>query len=439
MSRVEPRPTITKVWARNFRSIKSAELELGDLTVLVGPNASGKSNLVDILRFLSDTARDGLAKAIERRGGIGTFGRKPPKGRALAPEIGLRMDTLEGVLDYGFALAHRGGGGYEVKREYASYAPTGYQGVPYSIEIVKGRLSEETFESLAGEGVSQEDLARIKTTSGVIAAYSSIEAADGQSLLLVPPERMGVAWALAGVYSPPSGNLADTPALVLREALWAMKNFLSSVALYRLFPDALRAPQVAAEGHPLAANGENLASALREMIRKKNGFLPNLKEALAVAIEGVRDFRVTQAGSHCVVEVKHESEPGSGRGRWIDLLNESDGTIRLLAMLTALYQQPSPALMCLEEPEMAIHPWTIAVLSEYIYEASMRGQVVLTTHRPELLDRFPVESIRAVSAENGSTRVGEIVESQLKSISKKLFLPGEVHAMEGLAPERVGK
>ena len=58
----EPRPTITKVWAKNFRSIEYAELELDPLTVLVGPNASGKSNLLDILSFLADAARDGLKR-----------------------------------------------------------------------------------------------------------------------------------------------------------------------------------------------------------------------------------------------------------------------------------------------------------------------------------------------------------------------------------------
>ena len=56
----ESRPRIAKVWANNFRSIESAELELGPLTVLVGPNASGKSNLMDILWFLGDSARLGL-------------------------------------------------------------------------------------------------------------------------------------------------------------------------------------------------------------------------------------------------------------------------------------------------------------------------------------------------------------------------------------------
>ena len=65
----EPRPYITRVWARNFRSIEHAELDLEPLTVLVGPNASGKSNLLDILGFLADAARHGLEAAVTRRGG----------------------------------------------------------------------------------------------------------------------------------------------------------------------------------------------------------------------------------------------------------------------------------------------------------------------------------------------------------------------------------
>ena len=63
----EPRPSITKVWAKNFRSIEYAELELDPLTVLVGPNASGKSNLLDMLGLLADAVRDGLETAIPPR------------------------------------------------------------------------------------------------------------------------------------------------------------------------------------------------------------------------------------------------------------------------------------------------------------------------------------------------------------------------------------
>ena len=140
-----------------------------------------------------------------------------------------------------------------------------------------------------------------------------------------------------------------------------------------------------------------------------------------------------------MVELKHEGGAGSEKGQWFDLSHESDGTIRLLAMLTALFQEPAPSLLGLEEPELTIHPGAMAVLADTMKEASLRGQVLIATHSPELINLFPIESIRAVSAEDGSTKVGGIVDSQLQSIMKKLFLPGELHVMEGLLPERIGQ
>ena len=107
-------PRITKVWAKNFRSIEYAELELDALTVLVGPNASGKSNLLDILSFLGDAAKDGLESAIEKRGGMESIRRRPARGKAIGPEIGVSFQFATGTLEYSFALANAGNGEYRL-------------------------------------------------------------------------------------------------------------------------------------------------------------------------------------------------------------------------------------------------------------------------------------------------------------------------------------
>ena len=122
------------------------------------------------------------------------------------------------------------------------------------------------------------------------------------------------------------------------------------------------------------------------------------------------------------------------KGSWFDLSYESDGTVRLLAMLTALFQEPALSLIGLEEPELAIHPGAMAVLADTMIEAASRGQVLVATHSPDLIDRMPVESIRAVSAEGGSTTAGPVAHHQLESVRAGLFLPGELHSMEGLQP-----
>ena len=87
----ENRPRITRVWAKNFRSIENLDLQLDPLTVLVGPNASGKSNITDVLRFLSDTVRTGLESALTDRRGDQVARRYSSRRKAVDVVIGVKI------------------------------------------------------------------------------------------------------------------------------------------------------------------------------------------------------------------------------------------------------------------------------------------------------------------------------------------------------------
>ena len=433
MEETEFRPSIVKVWARNFRSIEHAELELGPLTVLVGPNASGKSNLLDILGLLGDAARHGLETAITLRGGIDSIGRRSPSGRVYGPEIGFEYESQQGTLKYSFSLMRRRDGGYRVKQEAATLELIESDVVLPEFAITNGRLTRPKIRRVSKE---TEDG---KSTVGPANIINDIIAkSDGKDLQLVSPEPSLVTSLLAFLLNE-SDTILDSPGFRLRRNLTDARDILGRIGLYHIFPNSLRDPQKVADSHPLAVGGENLASILRDMIQKKNRFLPDLKTALTYAVPGVRDIRVVSAGSYYVVELNHERDGGTEKGSWFDLSHESDGTIRLLAMLTALFQDPAPSLICLEEPELAIHPGAMAVLSDTMVEASLRGQVLVATHSPDLIDRLPIESIRAVTTEDSATRVGIIADHQLKSVKGDLFSPGELHSMEGLEPAALGE
>ena len=427
----ESRPRIAKVWAKNFRSIESAELEFGPLTVLVGPNASGKSNLMDTLWFLGDAARLGLEAAITRRGGIDSIGRKSPTGRVLGPEIGYRCGFPWGTLEYTVALMRRAKGEYRVKRESAKLEPTESDLHPREFAFTNGRLTKPNLKRI----LKRTESTRTADGGYVTNVYREIDQliaeSDGQDLQLMSPEPPRLAWTLAYLASESEPSVSESYFRIY-QALDDARVVLGKIGLYHIFPNSLRDPQKVADSHPLATGGENLASTLRDMIQKKSRFLPDLKGALAFAVPGVQDIRVSHAGSYYVVELNHERDGGNERGSWFDLSHESDGTIRLLAMLTALFQDPAPSLIGLEEPELAIHPGAMAVLSDTMKEAALRGQVLVATHSPDLIDRLPIESIRAVTAEDGSTRVGKVAEHQLTSVRENLFSAGELHSMEGL-------
>ena len=136
-------------------------------------------------------------------------------------------------------------------------------------------------------------------------------------------------------------------------------------------------------------------------------------------------------GGHLVLKFGH-SNIAANKEVWLDAAQESDGTLRMLALLTAIYQRRRPSLLGIEEPELAIHPGVLAALADTLEEASLRTQIVITTHSPDLIDRFPIGCIRAVEFVDGETKVGEVSNRQASAVRKRLFTLGELHSMEGL-------
>ena len=420
-------PRITKVWAKNFRSIEYAELELDALTVLVGPNASGKSNLLDILKFLRDAAKDGLESAIEKRGGMESIRRRPARGKAIGPEIGASFQMETGTLEYSFALANAGNGEYRVNYECGKFDLATSGEASFEIRLSRGLVRKPPFKEVLkntkeNNPPGMEPFIEELYSEGVGDRELSLVGERGSNLRLT-------------AVMPPRYRSYENSLRVLPNVDFSFLEFgkhLASTVSYQIFPNSLRDPQKIADSHPLAGDGRNLVSAVRGMIRQKNRFLPDLKHALGYAVPGVSDIRVKRAGSYQVVELKHEDTERSERNSWFDLSYESDGTLRLLGMLVALFQKPSPSLIGIEEPELMIHPGALAVLTDTMQEAAHRGRVLVTTHSPDLLDLLPVESIRAVTAEGGSTKVGKVSANQMEAVKRGLFSQGELHRMEGL-------
>src|SRR5206468_11931122 len=98
----------------------------------------------------------------------------------------------------------------------------------------------------------------------------------------------------------------------------------------------------------------------------------------------------------------------------LSLEQESDGLRRFYAHLLALYQTPPKLTLLFEEPENAIFPGALSLLADEFKAAPRenRGQVILTTHSPMLLDSFDVDTVRAVDMRDGNTLVGPVAQAQ---------------------------
>jgi predicted ATPase len=118
---------------------------------------------------------------------------------------------------------------------------------------------------------------------------------------------------------------------------------------------------------------------------------------------------------------------------------ESEGFRRFLAHLIALYQTPSKQTLIFEEAEKGIHPGALAVLADQFKACpgARRGQVILTTHSPELLDHFPPENLRVVEIRDYLTQIGPLDPGQVEAVREQLLRPGELLTVEDarLAPD----
>jgi predicted ATPase len=377
---------INQLKVKNYRSLADVTVNFELLTVLVGPNGSGKSNLVDVLRFVSEALIHGLDSAVIKRHGMSALRRWSGKGRPYDVEIGLSISG-NGILaaDYQFTLGGELRGEYRVKSERCEvYDPSG----PFSKPLSK-------FETLNGE-------------------WSA-------SPMEVAPSLQPTALAL--------------PLLTGLEPFRLVYDLLTSMSFYNIVPNDLTEPQKPANAYPLTERGDNLASLLRDLRRGHTTVARELENALSSVMGDILGYQVAQVGGYLVTKLRHTGA-GKDQQPLFELSQESDGTLRLLGILSALYQTPPRGLIALEEPELTIHPGVMSLLWEEIQAAAQRRdrqmQVVLTTHSPDLLDMCEADQIRVVEKISGITHVGPVAEEQRQIIQQKLFAPGQLLQAQSL-------
>jgi predicted ATPase len=136
------------------------------------------------------------------------------------------------------------------------------------------------------------------------------------------------------------------------------------------------------------------------------------------------------------LKFKHEYEDAKPHD--FEASQESDGTLRVLGILVALFQEPPPSLIVIEEPEITVHPGVLGTLADLISEASQkRSQVIITTHSPDLISKFDPKNLRVVewNYQDGTT-IAPVDETQLEIINDKLFTSGDLLRIEGLRTKR---
>jgi len=230
-------------------------------------------------------------------------------------------------------------------------------------------------------------------------------------------------------------NVSGTP------AFRPLYDSLSGMGFYNLNPDRIRDLQPPDPGDLLARDGWNVASVLASLETREPSLKRRIEEYLAAVVPGVTGVVSKPVGPKETVEFRQQVKGSKDAWRF-SAANMSDGTLRVLGILVALFQGANAKggggrLIGIEEPEAALHPAAAGVLRDGLRDASSDIQVLVTSHSPELLDDKAIgdTEVLAVIAEHGETKVGPLDARGRTALRDHLYTAGELLRMDLLQPE----
>jgi predicted ATPase len=215
-----------------------------------------------------------------------------------------------------------------------------------------------------------------------------------------------------------------------------VQQVLRSMRVYSIEPAKLREMQDPDVGSTLRSDGSNAASVLAELARDSPEDVRRICEILASIVPGTKRVRTVKYGKQ--LSLRFTQEWGEQKRLPFEAFSMSDGTLRALGLLLAVYQRPTPSLIVIEEPEATIHPGALGAILDVLRVASRKMQVIVTTHSPDVLDAKWIEAknLRVVNWDKGSTQVAGISEMSKKALQDHLMGAGELLRSNALiAPE----
>lgn len=314
---------IRKLRLRNWKNFLDAEVTITDRVFLVGPNASGKSNLLDSLRFLRDLASTGggFQEAVRRRGGVGAI-------RCLAarrkPDIEVRVELHD-----------------EKEGSQWTYGMVFSQDNRHPPLLRKERVTRNG--TLIADRPGRED------------------DADRTRLTQTHLEQVNV-----------------------NKQFRALAEFFKSIKYLHIVPQLVREPDRSVGRTNDPFGGDFLEQITKTHTKTRDARLRRIRKALGVALPQLKEIDLWRDGRGAP-HLRGKYQHWRPQGAWQTEEQFSDGTLRLMGLLWAIMEKGGPLL--LEEPELSLHPEIVRALPQMLARVQRKSkrQIFLSTHSPDLL------------------------------------------------------
>lgn len=353
----------------NFKVFQAVEIkDLPQFSVFVGHNGTGKSTIFSVFEFLKEAMASNVNAALGRLGGSRGLAEVRSRNQSGPIEIELKFRNTPDapLITYSLALDQDYRGRAYVAREVLKYR-RGSSGKPWHfLDFIKGEGYAVTNE--LEETQSVEDLQR---------EQQSLKSPDILAIKgLAQFERFPATVAL--------GNLIDN---------WHISDF----HIQRARPE-----QEAGYAEHLSREGENLSLVVQYLHNQHPDVFNRVLTQLAQRVPGIErvESKTTEEG-RVLLKFQDGAFEDPFLARYV-----SDGTIKMLAYLTLLYDPNPHPLLCVEEPENQLYPQLLWELAEEFRAYSQRGgQVFVSTHSPDFLNAVKLEEVFLLTKKGGYTQV----------------------------------
>ncbi|MFJ4939644.1 AAA family ATPase [Streptomyces pseudovenezuelae] len=381
---------LLELHVENFRSLRDVTIPLGPLTVLVGANGVGKSNVLKVFDLLADIIRTDLEPALETRGGFDEVafwgGPKPPTTLRIRLKATWTTHSSANAPDE-----------YDLKvRRYSA---------PGNKDTGRYRLTRSEsfqFKRTRGRG-------RRITVSGERATVVDTRPSNG----LEDSSEFGIQRLSSGLSTLPRLASAEGGTEVARVA-----HQLSSFRVFDVNVDAARRPS-RVHYDDLSSNADNLAAFLYVLHMGNHigdeDLWDRLMDDARSVLPQLLDIEFVKVGGGADQITVFLRERGLRRPT--PLADASYGTVRLLGLLALLHDPAPPALTCIEEIDHGLHPQALRLIVERLREASTRTQFIVATHSPALTDRLrPEEIVICERDDEGASLIPAITTDEVCAI-----------------------
>ncbi|QLA18898.1 AAA family ATPase [Desulfolutivibrio sulfoxidireducens] len=375
----------------NYKSLKGVDIKPSSLSVLIGPNASGKSNFIDALDFLGQIYNHGLSNAISIKGGYENIAFRRTR-RTKAPIFFL----IEFVI----------------KRKQASFAPYLKSSINnfrlahmFSFKS-KGAKIKSQFEILSEEMLIYEHgknntvdvfepIFSIKRTKSILNTYFNPDIIDGKEAQDFFKDLFSNKGHLSYAFHDQLLFISDP----LISNIFGFRE-LASISTFRFSFQSCRSSGTPSVNPRLGLLGEGLPSVvdwIKSNYKEKWTLIINSMQDILPDIEDIIiDYTHTKRLS-LFFKTANADRPWSSE-------EVSDGTLQALAIFIAI-TDPRNKILAIEEIENSIHPWIINVVVNLLRDSSKQKTIIITTHSPVVIDKISPDEAWIVFKVNGETKI----------------------------------